>query len=60
MEPHENKKIDLSKAVAAHEQAEAALSDLILAAPSPRYEQMLERVQRNLEELRAETAKSAP
>ena len=60
MEPHENKQLDLSKAVSAHEQAEATLSDLIQAAPSPRYEEMLARVRRNLDELRAETAKSAP
>jgi hypothetical protein len=56
MEPHESKRLDLSKAVSAHEQAEATLVDLMLAAPDPRYERMLERVRQNLHDLRADTA----
>lgn len=56
MEPHENKKIDLQKAVSAHEQAEAAIVDLINVSSDPRFAQMLERIQANLEGLRAETA----
>ncbi len=56
MEPHESKRLDLSKAVSAHEQAAATLVDLIQAAPEPRYERMLERIQQNLEDLRADTA----
>ena len=56
MEPHENKKIDLQKAVSAHEQAEAAMVDLINVSPDPKFTQMLERIQQNLEVLRAEAA----
>ena len=60
MEPHENKKIDLQKAVSAHEQAEAALADLINVSPEPRFERMLERLQANLQELRMDAATTAP
>lgn len=56
MEPHENRKIDLQKAVSAHEQAEAALADLINLSPEPRFERMLERLRANLEELRVDAA----
>ena len=56
MEPHESKKLDLSKAVNAHELAEATLVDLMQAAPDPRYDRMLERVRHNLDELRADNA----
>lgn len=56
MEPHENKKIDLQKAINAHEQAEAAVADLINISSDPRFPRMLERVQANLQELRAEAA----
>lgn len=56
MEPHESKRLDLSKAISAHEQAEATLVDLMQAAPDPRYERMLERVRHNLADLRVDTA----
>lgn len=56
MEPHESKRLDLSKAISAHEQAEATLVDLMAAAPEPRYERMMERVRQNLQDLRADTA----
>ena len=54
MEPHDNKKLDLHKAVSAHEQAEAALADLMNVSGDPRYAQMLERIRANLEALRAD------
>jgi hypothetical protein len=60
MEPHESKRLDLSKAVSAHEQAEATLVDLMQAAPDPRYERMLERVRQNLSDLRVDTATARP
>jgi hypothetical protein len=60
MEPHESKRLDLSKAVSAHEQAEATLVDLMQAAPDPRYERMLERVRQNLNDLRVDTATVRP
>jgi hypothetical protein len=51
MEPQDNKKIALQKAVSAHEQAEAALADLA----DEKYAGMIARVQANLAELRAES-----
>jgi len=52
MEPQDNKKITLQKAVSAHEQAEAALVDLA----DEKYAGMLARVQANLAELRGESS----
>lgn len=60
MEPQDNKKLALGKAVSAHEQAEAALNDLTKDAPDPRYTTMMERIRQNMEELRAEAATSSP
>jgi hypothetical protein len=60
MEPQDNKKLALGKAVSAHEQAEAALNDLMKEGADPRYAAMVERIQRNLEELRADAAISTP
>lgn len=51
MEPQDNKKIALQKAVSAHEQAEAAIADL----GDPRYDALLERVRANLAALRGES-----
>ncbi|HEX2209479.1 MAG TPA: hypothetical protein VHG93_17505 [Longimicrobium sp.] len=59
MEPQDNKKLALGKAVNAHEQAEAALNDLMMDGPDPHYEAMAERIRQNLEELRADAATSA-
>lgn len=56
MEPQENKKLDLHKAVNAHEQAAAALADVINVSSDPRYARMMERIQANLEDLRADAA----
>lgn len=60
MEPQDNKKIALGKAVNAHELAEAALNDLMKEATDPRYAAMVERIRRNVDELRAESATSDP
>lgn len=60
MEPQDNKKLALGKAVNAHEQAEAALNDLMRDGSDPRYEAMAARIRQNLQELRAEAATSAP
>lgn len=60
MEPQENKKLALGKAVHAHEQAEAALNDLMTDVPDPRYTAMVERIQRNIQELRAAASTSSP
>ena len=60
MEPQDNKKLALGKAVNAHEQAEAALLDLVKDGADARYEAMAERIRQNLEELRADAATSSP
>jgi hypothetical protein len=60
MEPQDNKKIALGKAVNAHEQAEAALNDLMKEGIDPRYAAMVERIHQNIQELRAESATSDP
>lgn len=60
MEPQENRKLALGKAVSAHEQAEAALNDLMQDGPDPRYEALAERIRQNLEQLRADAATSSP
>ncbi|HEX2076364.1 MAG TPA: hypothetical protein VHG08_01610 [Longimicrobium sp.] len=60
MEPQDNKKLAIGKAVSAHEQAEAALNDLMKDGPDPRYEAMAERIRQNLEQLRADSAASSP
>jgi len=52
MEPQDNKKIALQKAVSAHEQAAAALADLA----DPKYAPMIARVEANLAELRGESS----
>ena len=52
MEPQDNKKIALQKAISAHEQAAAALADLVDDA---RYAGLIARVQANLAELRGES-----
>ena len=60
MEPQDNKKIALGKAVNAHELAEAALNDLMKDGADPRYEAMVARIRQNVEELRVESATSDP
>jgi hypothetical protein len=60
VEPHENKLIDLQKAVSAHEQAEAALADLMNVSSDPRFGRMLERIQANMAELRSQAATTDP
>lgn len=60
MEPQDNKKLALGKAVTAHEQAEAALNDLMKDGADPRYAAMIQRIQQNVEELRADAATSSP
>ena len=52
MEPQDNKKIALQKAISAHEQAAAALADL---SDDARYSRMIARVQANVAELRGES-----
>lgn len=60
MEPQDNKKIALQKAISAHEQAEAALTDLMGGPSESRYEAMLARLKQNLAELHADAAETEP
>lgn len=60
MEPHENKKLALQKAVNAHEQAGSALTDLMGELPEEQYVTMRERIDQNIKELRAQAELSRP
>lgn len=60
MEPQENKQIALQKAVSAHEQAIAALTDLMAGQSDERYSAMLARVEQNLKDLQATAARTDP
>jgi hypothetical protein len=53
MEPQHNEELGISKAINAHEQAAAALGDLIDNNPDPAYNEMLRRLEQNIEGLRA-------
>jgi hypothetical protein len=60
MEPQDNKQLALHKAISSHEQAAAGLADLMGTLPEEQYVAMLARITRNIEELQAEAASSAP
>ena len=60
MEPQENQKVNLQKAINAHEEARAALADVIDHTPDPIYTEMLAAVVRNLETLRNQAAMTLP
>jgi len=60
MEPQDNKKIALQKAISTHEQAEAALADLMQDETDPRYAEMLNRVRATLAELRTVSGVTSP
>ena len=60
MEPQDNKQLALRKAISVHEEAEAALRDLIKDHTDARYSDMLERIRRNVIDLNAEAASGDP
>lgn len=60
MEPHENKKLALQKAVNAHEQAGSALTDLMGELPEAKYVTMRARIDENIAELRVQAGLSKP
>lgn len=60
MEPQDNKKLALQKAISSHEQAAAALTDLITDPGDPKYAAMLERIERNMTDLHAEANSTDP
>ena len=60
MEPQNNQKVNLQKAINAHEDAQAALADVIAHTPDPVYTEMLNSIIRNLETLRGQAAMTPP
>jgi hypothetical protein len=60
MEPQDNKRVTLQKAINVHEQAAAALTDLMAGSEEGPYTPLLERIRQNLAELEAEAARSHP
>lgn len=60
MEPQNNHKVNLQKAINSHEEARAALADVIDHTPDPVYVEMLRNVERNLDALRAHAATTPP
>ena len=60
MDPKDNKLVAVRKAISAHEEAMAALNDLMRDGANPMVTAMLERIQQNLAELQRESAISEP
>jgi hypothetical protein len=60
MEPQDNHRINLQKAINAHEEARAALGDVIDHTPDPIFGDMLRNVEQNLAALRAAAARTEP
>jgi hypothetical protein len=60
MEAQDNKQIAVRKAISAHEEAAATLTDLTTAGDDPRYAAMLDRIKQNLADLNLLAAVSDP
>jgi hypothetical protein len=60
MEPQHNKQLALRKAISAHQEAEASLTDLVQDSSDTTYSNMLQRVRDNLRELHAAAASGEP
>lgn len=60
MEPQDNKRIALQKAISAHEQAAASLADLSAGEPAATHEALIKRIQQNLADLEAEATGTSP
>lgn len=60
MEPQNNKQLALQKAISAHEQAAAALADLMPEDAAGRYGGLLAQVQQIIVELKADAAGTDP
>jgi hypothetical protein len=58
MEPQDNVKLAITKAISAHEEAEASLADLVASADQ-RFDAMARRIRQNLDELRGMGADEA-
>jgi len=60
MEPQENKQLALQKAISSHEQAEAAIADLLKDGNDATYSALLQRIQANIADLRAHAQGTTP
>lgn len=60
MEPQDNRKLTLQKAISSHEQAAAGLADAMECLSEHLYETMLARIQQNIVDLHAEAARLLP
>ncbi|HET7462229.1 MAG TPA: hypothetical protein VFJ82_13315 [Longimicrobium sp.] len=60
MEPQDNKTLALQKAISSHEQAEAAIADLLKDGDDPMYTGLLERIRENMAQLRADLQGTGP
>jgi hypothetical protein len=60
MEAQENKQLALQKAISSHEQAEAAIADLLKDGDDPTYSALLQRIQANIADLRAHAQGTTP
>jgi hypothetical protein len=60
MEPHDNKQLALLKAISAHEQAAAALADLMEGLDGETYAALLGRIEQNITALQRAAESSKP
>ena len=60
MEPHENRQLGLRKAISSHEQAAAALTDLMDGPAGETFAPMLRRIEQNIQDLQRVAASSKP
>ena len=60
MEPQDNKQLALMKAISSHEQAAAALTDLMDGLSGETYTAMLQRIEQNVADLQRMVAVSKP
>lgn len=60
MEPHDNRQLGLQKAISSHEQAAAALTDLMNGTGGETFAAMLERIEQNIQDLQRVAADSKP
>lgn len=60
MDAKDNKQLGLQKAISAHEQAVAALNDLMGGLSERTYQEMLARIQTNIAELKENAEFSRP
>jgi hypothetical protein len=60
MKPQDNEQLGITKAISAHEQAVAALGDLVDNNPDPLYDELLARLQQNIDALRQKEGGVAP